>query len=203
MIKHLFIRVIDILTFFDKMSTTGRESMKDDGKREKIKAAAYAVMLRYGPSRMTLDDIAKEAGMSRPAIYLHYKNKDDVFRDVIQSMADLQLGRAAAFDKSADVAERLMHVITYGILEPWEGVLHSPHSVELMNLKAGPAADLGINWHKRLVELSALAIKGKQAEVIANIVIDAVEAGIKRGDTPVEVRKTARTVTAMAAAMLA
>jgi AcrR family transcriptional regulator len=177
--------------------------MKDEAKRAKIRTAAFDVMLRYGVNRMTLDDIAKAADMSRPAIYLHYKNRDDVFRDVVQSMADKCLLRATDFEKNITVADKLLHILNHGILEPWESVLHSPHHSELMNLKSGVAADLGINWHNQIVQLLARAIKGKQAERIANIVIDAVDAGIKRGDSSVEVRKTAKTVADMAEAMLA
>jgi AcrR family transcriptional regulator len=175
---------------------------KTDGKRDTIRAAAYAVMLRYGYDRMTLDDVAKEAGISRPAIYVHYKNKADLFRDVIQSLSDTCLGNAAAFNKSASVSEKLMHIIIHGIIEPWEGVLHSPHHKELMNLKSGIASDLGVDWHNRVLSLATSVLKGKNASVIAKIVLDAVDGGLFRGDTPAEVRKTAKVVATMAAAMV-
>jgi AcrR family transcriptional regulator len=175
---------------------------KSDGKRDAIRTAAYAVMLRYGYDRMTLDDIAKEAGISRPAIYLHYKNNGDVFRDVVQSIADRQLRKAAAYDKSLSVAERLMHIVEHGIIAPWEGVSHSPHCAELMNLKSGIAADLGIDWHNKLLALLASAMKGRNASIIANIVLDAVDGGLFRKDMPADVRKTAKVVATMAAAML-
>jgi TetR/AcrR family transcriptional regulator len=41
--------------------------------------AAYRCFARHGARRTTMDDIAAEAGLSRPAVYQYVRNKDDVF----------------------------------------------------------------------------------------------------------------------------
>ena len=33
------------------------------------------LVMRYGYKRMTMDDIAKATGMSRPAVYLHFQKQ--------------------------------------------------------------------------------------------------------------------------------
>lgn len=50
-----------------------------DEKLGRTIAAAAEVFLRYGYARTTMGDIAKAAGMSRPALYLLFPGKEQVF----------------------------------------------------------------------------------------------------------------------------
>ena len=61
--------------------------MTGNSKRKKIRDNAKSVFLRYGFQRTSMDDIAKAAGMSRPALYLIYKNKEDIYCDILQALA--------------------------------------------------------------------------------------------------------------------
>lgn len=49
-------------------------------KEERVLAAAREVFMRYGFKRTTMSDLAEAAHMSRPALYLIYPSKEDVFR---------------------------------------------------------------------------------------------------------------------------
>ncbi|SDH64666.1 TetR family transcriptional regulator [Bosea sp. AK1] len=55
---------------------------------DQIADAALRLFARYGYKRSSMDDIAREAGLAKATLYLHFKGKDDVFR----AMLDL-LGR--------------------------------------------------------------------------------------------------------------
>lgn len=55
---------------------------------DQIAEAALRLFARYGYKRSSMEDIAKEAGLAKATLYLHFKGKDDVFR----AMLDL-LGR--------------------------------------------------------------------------------------------------------------
>jgi len=48
-------------------------------RSEEISAAALRVFARRGLHQTTLDEVAKEAGVSKGTIYLYFKNKEDVF----------------------------------------------------------------------------------------------------------------------------
>ena len=52
-------------------------------RRDQIIAAATDVFLRYGHARTTMDDVAEKAGISRPALYLVFPRKEDIFGAVI------------------------------------------------------------------------------------------------------------------------
>lgn len=62
----------------------------DDAKArvDQIADAALRLFARYGYKRSSMDDIAKEAGLAKATLYLHFKGKEDVFK----AMLDL-LGR--------------------------------------------------------------------------------------------------------------
>ncbi|WP_269533501.1 TetR family transcriptional regulator [Chitinimonas sp. BJYL2] len=47
--------------------------------REQLLDAAEAVFLRKGVGKTTLDDIAREANLTRGAVYWHFKDKGDLF----------------------------------------------------------------------------------------------------------------------------
>jgi AcrR family transcriptional regulator len=53
-------------------------------KRDKILAAALDVFLRYGYKRATMNDIAEAAGISRPALYLVFDSKEEIFKSVYE-----------------------------------------------------------------------------------------------------------------------
>lgn len=48
--------------------------------REKILDAACCVFVRRGVTSATLEEIAEEAGVTRGAVYWHFKNKTDLFQ---------------------------------------------------------------------------------------------------------------------------
>ena len=54
-------------------------------KRERVADAALIVFQRYGFARTTMSDIAEAVGMSRPALYLLFPNKEEIFAAAVLS----------------------------------------------------------------------------------------------------------------------
>ena len=78
-----------------------------------------AVVLRYGFQRTTMDDVAKEAGISRPALYLLFKNKTEIYRALAESIMGQALDAArAALDARGTVGDRVFQAVKAGILDP-------------------------------------------------------------------------------------
>ncbi len=51
--------------------------------KERILKSATKLFYRYGIRSVTMDDIAKELGISKKTIYQHYNDKDQIVNDVI------------------------------------------------------------------------------------------------------------------------
>ena len=56
--------------------------MSKEEKRTRILEAAYGIFKRYGYRKTSMEDIALALGISRPSLYTHFKNKDEIFREV-------------------------------------------------------------------------------------------------------------------------
>jgi len=52
-------------------------------RERRILEAAAKLIAHYGFDKTTVSDIANEAGISKGAVYLHYKSKDDLFDALI------------------------------------------------------------------------------------------------------------------------
>ncbi|MFC4158041.1 TetR family transcriptional regulator [Chitinimonas lacunae] len=71
--------------------------------REQLLDAAEQVFLDKGVARATLDDIARAAGMTRGAIYWHFKNKAELFTAMCERvMLPMQSVLAALADDPGD-----------------------------------------------------------------------------------------------------
>ncbi|MFI1167235.1 TetR/AcrR family transcriptional regulator [Streptomyces sp. NPDC020801] len=70
--------------------------------------AAYTCFTRHGVRRTTMDDIARQAGMSRPGVYQYVRNKEDAFRRLAARLLDDALAEArAAIGTRGDLGARL------------------------------------------------------------------------------------------------
>lgn len=56
---------------------------------DKILKVSLELFFKYGIKRVTMDDIAKELGMSKKTIYQQYKEKDDI----VNKLFEIELGR--------------------------------------------------------------------------------------------------------------
>ncbi len=62
----------------------------NDARAARILAAAAQLIAHYGYDKTTVDDIAREAGVSKGAIYLHWKSKEELLDTLlVQEMQHL------------------------------------------------------------------------------------------------------------------
>lgn len=64
--------------------------------QSRIVHAALAEFTEYGMRRVSVDDIAKRAGLHRVTVYKHFKNKDEVLRAAVLAWAQEFFARIAA-----------------------------------------------------------------------------------------------------------
>src|SRR5262245_9843855 len=85
---------------------------------ERILKAAFSRFSRYGFRRTSMEDIASEAGVSRAALYLQFKNKEEIFRTLAEGLQESALARAADEAKrDGSFAERLRAAIEAKTIE--------------------------------------------------------------------------------------
>lgn len=136
--------------------TVMQQKIADTAKREAILAAALDRFLQYGFRRTSMEDIARAAGMSRPALYLLFRNKEDIFRSL----------SAYYFDTTADAMRQALAQpgstasVLHGGLLAWSGkmgeaLLTSPHGHELLDAGNELCADTVTDGKARLAGILA------------------------------------------------
>ncbi len=94
-------------------------------RRRSIVSAATDVFLRYGYARTTMGDVADAAKLSRPALYVLFPKKEDIFAAVVKDMNDRKLAELRASMKNLRSFERRLH----HCCEEW-----GAHGMELMEV---------------------------------------------------------------------
>ncbi len=64
---------------YDGKSSPLEERSKRQERADRILDAAAELILRWGYKKTTIDDIARQAGVAKGTIYLHWKTREDLF----------------------------------------------------------------------------------------------------------------------------
>ncbi|MAC77486.1 MAG: TetR family transcriptional regulator [Rhodobacteraceae bacterium] len=114
-----------------------------DTKKLAILDAAITAFSGYGFRKTSMDDIARGAAMSRPALYMHFRNKEDILRSLVQLYyAEAAGGVRAALSGEGSVAKRLHRAFLAQAGRMSELLVTSPHGMELLESSSGAAGDL-------------------------------------------------------------
>ncbi|MDP3738343.1 MAG: helix-turn-helix domain-containing protein [Hyphomonadaceae bacterium] len=132
--------------------------LTETGAQARILNAAFRCFARYGYARTGMTDIAKEAGLSRTALYKHYPGLEDVFRALSQRVN--QGVRQAVIEAAAtkgDLTTRLQAVVAARVSWAFEAINLSEHGHELIDAKntlCGKAgADTEVQFRKLLAAI--------------------------------------------------
>src|SRR5690348_7289472 len=77
------------------------ETDRRQERAERILDAAATLILRWGYNKTTIEDIARQAGVAKGTIYLHWKTREDLFA-ALMLREKLALGEAIRKALTAD-----------------------------------------------------------------------------------------------------
>src|SRR5918997_4822579 len=101
--------------------------------REAILDATDHLLARYGYRKMTMDDIAREAGIGKGTVYLHFASKEEVTLSHVDRIVERLKERLWAIARTdADVAIRLRLMLVTRVLFRFESVQHYTQSLNDM-----------------------------------------------------------------------
>ncbi|MAM61675.1 TetR/AcrR family transcriptional regulator [Maritimibacter sp. UBA3975] len=127
-----------------------------DEKQVAILDAAFDAFRAYGFRRVSMADIARGAGMSRAAVYLHFKNKEAIFNALVQSYFDqVATQMAGVLAAAPDPVAGLRAALALKVAKPFDALMASPHGAELMDAKSTVAAEMAAAGDARLTGVLA------------------------------------------------
>ncbi|GAB7144645.1 TetR/AcrR family transcriptional regulator [Mycobacterium riyadhense] len=117
--------------------------------RQRIQEVARELFLRHGVQRTSLQDIADELGITKPALYYHFTSREDLVRSIVVPL--IEEGERFVAD-----SERVGGVDARELLEGYFDFFYR-HRQDLMLVLAEwtTLSDLGLidtvlAWHERL-----------------------------------------------------
>ena len=102
-----------------------KEAVKDS-----ILDATDRLLARFGYRKMTVEDIAAEAGIGKGTIYLHFTSKEEVVLSHIDRIVDRLNGQLTEIARSnATTAERLRQMLLTRVLFRFDSIQHYTQSL--------------------------------------------------------------------------
>jgi AcrR family transcriptional regulator len=164
--------------------------MKKGSKENGAIEAATAVFTRFGYAKTTMGDIATEAGISRPALYLLFPDKQAVFDRVIERMDRNKLNEIRDALPSFDgIAAKLLYACTSWGLDGVQLATVHPDSADLFDLRFDAVQAVYANFQALVTELIEEAVARStvraKPEDVSRAIVHSLR-GLREGATGVD-----------------
>jgi len=118
------------------MSTPLNETDLD--RRQTVVRVAAGIFVRFGYKKTSMDEVAQAVGLSRQGLYLHFPNKETLFREVVAHLASTVLD---ALNRTLELPELALEERLHGgFLAMYSGAFGAHDSQHLQELFASAAA---------------------------------------------------------------
>jgi AcrR family transcriptional regulator len=124
-----------------------------------------AAFMRYGFRRVTMGDIAKEAGISRPTLYAVFAGKEEVFKAVAEQL----MGQALAEIRErvagpSSLAEKLELLFEIWVVRAYELIHQAPDAKELIECTQEFSQEVVANAYAEFEKILTSTIEPYAAE---------------------------------------
>ncbi len=134
-------------------------------------SAAEGCFSRYGFRKTTMGEIAVAAQISRPALYLMYSSKEDVFRAVVERLFATMLTEIGeGIDAQGEPIDQLQFAFEVWCVRPFEIVQNAPDAADLLENSRQLSADA---WTKAEADFEAII-----TDVLSRVVQDQRDPGL-------------------------
>lgn len=111
-----------------------------EATRDRILDATERLLGRLGYEKTTMDDLAREAGVAKRTIYLHFPGKEEVALSSIDRIVERLVARLQAIAGSPEpAAERLKRMLSERVLFRFDSVRDYFHSLDDLFRSLRPA----------------------------------------------------------------
>lgn len=155
--------------------------MRKDAERtrQKILDATQSLVLKYGYGGMSIDDVILKAGVTKGALFYHFKSKEDLARALVQGFADqdrVQLEEMfrQAESLSGDPVQHLLLVIGLyaeflrNAPDPMDGCLYASFCYQsglLDPTTLQPVKEMVLYWRERMAAKIREAVRSHKTRI--------------------------------------
>ncbi|MEQ1763191.1 MAG: TetR/AcrR family transcriptional regulator [Pyrinomonadaceae bacterium] len=144
--------------------------------RDAILDATDRLLARYGYKKMTIDDLAKEVGIGKGSVYLHFESKQEIALSHIDRIVErLKTSLFSTAQSKTTPEKKLRKMLIDRVMMRFDSVQHYTQSLNELLAQVRPQL---LERRKRYFE--------EEARMFANVLEEGKTAGIFKIKDPVE-----------------
>lgn len=160
-------------------------SVQTKSTREAILDATDSLLTRYGYKKMTIDDLAREVGIGKGSVYLHFSSKEEIALSHIDRIIErLKANLRVMAEKRIDADKRLAKMLCERVLYRFDSVQHYSQSLN----------DLLAHLRPKLLERRKRYFD-EEARIFATVIAEGQTSNIFRTGDAVDLARTLVTAT--------
>ena len=129
-------------------------------KRQRVIEAASLVFRRHGFAQTSMDNIAVAAGMSRPALYLVFPNKEKIFAAAVHYMGDVALeALRQGLAQRSSLEEKLLFTCEQWAGRGYDRMKENPDAKDLTDPAFPPVREVYEKLQRVIAELLADSVR--------------------------------------------
>lgn len=164
------------------------ETNPENDRAQAILLATIETFAQYGYRKTSMQDLARAAGLSRPALYQYFRNKEDIARHLVRRYFEQTVPEVeAALRSQGSISEQLEAAFRAKIAGMAQ-LIGTPHGEEFLELGQSVCSDLvadGVarlntvftQWLDREAAQGRVQLSGSAAET-ARVILAALD-GVK------------------------
>lgn len=107
-----------------------RQIARREDIRDLILDAVDILLAKFGYKKMTMDDVARQVGIGKGTIYLHFPGKEELILSHIDRIADRIVAKLREIAGSTDSPDRRLHrMLVLRVLHRFDSVAHYSQSL--------------------------------------------------------------------------
>lgn len=145
-----------------------RQIAKREDIRDLILDGVDALLARFGYKKMTMEDLAREVGIGKGTIYLHFPGKEELVLAHIDRIADRLLERLREIAGApGSPEERITEMLTSRVLFRFDSVSHYSQNLNdlLASVRKGLLARRQVHFENEAKALAEVIKQGHELDV--------------------------------------
>ena len=157
-----------------------RDSAQPKTTRDAILDATDRLLARYGYKKMTIDDLAREVGIGKGSVYLHFDSKEEIALSHIDRIIErLKSSLYATANSKVSPEKKLRKMLIDRVMMRFDSVQHYSQSLNELLAQLRPRL---LDRRKRYFE--------EEAQIFAGVLAEGKAAGVFRVKNTVETGRT-------------
>lgn len=178
--SFLFVLYNDQKTISVIGHTDMRDATRQQTTRDAILDATDRLLSRFGYKKMTIDDLAREVGIGKGSVYLHFSSKEEIALSHIDRIIErLKASLRTIAEKRSSADQRLSEMLIDRVLFRFDSVQHYTQSLN----------DLLAYLRPKLLERRKRHFD-EEARIFASVISEGQEKGLFVSGDPFDIAHT-------------